>query len=190
MALWTYWPDDALPSIPRSDGFDAKPSTDLAELCSLTGLERNAGRRRAAAIGELDVAFHLSTADRYLWDFQTLPEWRGRGLTRGFSRASSDRKEPATLASGSSTHLKTSPPQRALRKPVSDQSATYADADGAPRRGLLRVQEAAAWLGLSKRTTYELLSRGEIESVQIGRSRRIAFTALERYVERLSSGFG
>jgi excisionase family DNA binding protein len=70
-----------------------------------------------------------------------------------------------------------------------DSSKTL-NADDAPRRGLLRVQEAAAWLGLSKRTMYELLSRGEIESVQIGRSRRIAFAALERYVERLSTGFG
>jgi excisionase family DNA binding protein len=69
-------------------------------------------------------------------------------------------------------------------------STTTPNTDGAPRRGLLRVEEAAAWLGLSKRTMYELLSRGEIESVQIGRSRRIAFTVLERYVERLSTGFG
>lgn len=63
-------------------------------------------------------------------------------------------------------------------------------ADMAPRRGLLRVDEAAVWLGLSKRTMYELLSRGEIPSVQIGRSRRIAFAALERFVERLSAAAG
>jgi hypothetical protein len=29
-----------------------------------------------AAIGELDVAFHLADADRYLRDFKTLPAWR------------------------------------------------------------------------------------------------------------------
>jgi len=68
-------------------------------------------------------------------------------------------------------------------------STIMPNTDRAPRRGLLRIEEAAVWLGLSKRTIYELLSRGEIESVQIGRSRRIAFTALERYVERLSAGF-
>jgi hypothetical protein len=34
----------------------------------------------AAAIGELDLAFRLEPADRYLWDFVTLPAWRGRGL--------------------------------------------------------------------------------------------------------------
>lgn len=68
-------------------------------------------------------------------------------------------------------------------------SPTTPNTDGAPRRGLLSVEEAAAWLGLSKRKTYELLSRGEIESVQIGRSRPIAFTVLERYVEPLSTGF-
>jgi excisionase family DNA binding protein len=70
------------------------------------------------------------------------------------------------------------------------RATTTPNTDGVPRRGLLRVEEAAAWLGLSKRTLYELLSRGEIQSVHIGRSRRIAFTVLERYVERLSSGFG
>jgi hypothetical protein len=33
-----------------------------------------------AAIGELDVAFRLEANDRYLWDFVTLPAWRGRGV--------------------------------------------------------------------------------------------------------------
>jgi len=51
---------------------------------------------------------------------------------------------------------------------------------------LLRIEEAAAWLGLSKRKTYELLSRGEIQSVYIGRSRRITLAALERFVAGLS----
>jgi excisionase family DNA binding protein len=51
---------------------------------------------------------------------------------------------------------------------------------------LLRIGEAAAWLGLSKRKTYELLSRGEIESVYIGRSRRITVAALQHFVSGLS----
>jgi excisionase family DNA binding protein len=51
--------------------------------------------------------------------------------------------------------------------------------------GLLR-EEAADWLGLSKRKTYELISREEIASVYIGRSRRITFAALERFVAGLS----
>lgn len=51
---------------------------------------------------------------------------------------------------------------------------------------LLRIEEAADWLALSKRKTYELLSRGEIPSVYIGRSRRITVAALQQFVERLS----
>ena len=57
--------------------------------------------------------------------------------------------------------------------------------DRPPTRGLLRIQEAADWLGLSRRKVYELISRGELPSVCIGRSRRIAQTALESFVERL-----
>src|SRR5262249_25891834 len=33
-----------------------------------------------ATIGELGVSFVLPRGDRYLWDFATLPTWRGRGL--------------------------------------------------------------------------------------------------------------
>jgi excisionase family DNA binding protein len=60
----------------------------------------------------------------------------------------------------------------------------------APARGLLRVDEAADWLGLSKRKTYELVSRGELPSVHIGRSRRIALSALESFVARLAAVAG
>jgi hypothetical protein len=34
----------------------------------------------SASIGELALAFDLPAGDRYLWDFATLPEWRGRGI--------------------------------------------------------------------------------------------------------------
>jgi excisionase family DNA binding protein len=54
-------------------------------------------------------------------------------------------------------------------------------------RGLLRIDEAAEWLGLSKRKTYELVWRGEIPSVYIGRSRRIAVAALEHFVQHLGA---
>jgi excisionase family DNA binding protein len=56
------------------------------------------------------------------------------------------------------------------------------------RRGLLRIEEAAEWLGLSKRKTYELVARGEIASVYIGRSRRVALAELESFVDRLATG--
>lgn len=35
---------------------------------------------RQAEIGELGVAFRLPEGNRYLWDFVTLPDWRGMGF--------------------------------------------------------------------------------------------------------------
>jgi GNAT superfamily N-acetyltransferase len=35
---------------------------------------------RDASIGELRLAFALPPGERYLWDFVTLPPWRGRGI--------------------------------------------------------------------------------------------------------------
>jgi GNAT superfamily N-acetyltransferase len=47
-----------------------------------------------AEIGELDVRFELPPGERYLWDFVTLPDWRGRGIyphmLQGIIRAESD----------------------------------------------------------------------------------------------------
>jgi excisionase family DNA binding protein len=51
---------------------------------------------------------------------------------------------------------------------------------------LLRIEEAAGCLGLSKRKTYELMTKGELQSVYIGRSRRITFAALQCFVDGLS----
>lgn len=51
---------------------------------------------------------------------------------------------------------------------------------------LLRETEARAYLGdMSRSKFYELMGAGIIPSVKIGRSRRIAWVDLERYVERL-----
>lgn len=52
---------------------------------------------------------------------------------------------------------------------------------------LLRPEEGARALGVSRARLYELLASGEIESVRIGRSRRIPRQALEAFVERLRS---
>ena len=45
-------------------------------------------------IGELGLDFRLPPANRYLWDFVTLPAWRGRGLYPALLRAFIER-EPA-----------------------------------------------------------------------------------------------
>ena len=50
---------------------------------------------------------------------------------------------------------------------------------------LLRPAEVAERLSLSRSMVYELLCRREIESILIGRSRRIPMAALIAYIDRL-----
>jgi excisionase family DNA binding protein len=50
---------------------------------------------------------------------------------------------------------------------------------------LLTTGEAAALLGLSRSKLYELMAAGLVESVRIGRARRVPPEALETYVRRL-----
>ncbi len=105
MALFTWWRGDPLPILPELDGFHAAASDNADLLATLAGLDLEEARRRLAGhhrpyvaylggvpvaygwvalegadIGELDVQFTLPAGDRYLWDFKTLPEWRGRGI--------------------------------------------------------------------------------------------------------------
>jgi excisionase family DNA binding protein len=54
----------------------------------------------------------------------------------------------------------------------------------------LRVEEAAEWLGLGRTKAYELVYRGVLPSVTIGRSRRVPFAALKAFVERLTEESG
>jgi excisionase family DNA binding protein len=48
---------------------------------------------------------------------------------------------------------------------------------------LLRPTEAAEALGLSRATVYELLARGEIPSLRIGRSVRVPVDRLREWVQ-------
>lgn len=50
---------------------------------------------------------------------------------------------------------------------------------------LLRVDEAAMYLAVSRSRMYEMLAAREVESVSIGRSRRVPLAALEDYVNSL-----
>lgn len=52
---------------------------------------------------------------------------------------------------------------------------------------LLTVVETTRLLGVGRSTAYELLASGELESVHIGRSRRVPVAAVENYVESLRS---
>ena len=53
---------------------------------------------------------------------------------------------------------------------------------------LLKVEEAAIRLGLGRTIVWGLVASGELESVKIGRSRRVPVEALNAYVERLRAG--
>jgi GNAT superfamily N-acetyltransferase len=104
MALATWWSGDLLPPLAPLPDFRAGATTDTALVARLAALDpaevadRLAGGHRpyiatlgdapaaygwvagaGATIGELGVSFTLPRGDRYLWDFATLPAWRGRG---------------------------------------------------------------------------------------------------------------
>lgn len=52
---------------------------------------------------------------------------------------------------------------------------------------LLYPAEVAELLSISKSKLYRLLARGELESVQVGRCRRVPAKALQKYLDRLQS---
>ena len=54
-----------------------------------------------------------------------------------------------------------------------------------PDRVLLTVEEAAHQLGIGRTKVYALVKSGDLESVQIGRLRRIPKAAIEEYAARL-----
>jgi excisionase family DNA binding protein len=56
-----------------------------------------------------------------------------------------------------------------------------------PERTLLTVEEAAECLGIGRTQTFALIKSGEIESVHIGRLRRIPVKSIEKYTNRLMS---
>jgi excisionase family DNA binding protein len=51
-------------------------------------------------------------------------------------------------------------------------------------------EEAAGLLTIGRSQLFELIARGEIESVKIGRLRRIPHDALTAYIQRLRAGSG
>lgn len=57
--------------------------------------------------------------------------------------------------------------------------------NGRTVRLLLTIEEAADQLGIGRTLMYALVKDGEVESVQLGRLRRIPADALPRYLERL-----
>lgn len=54
-----------------------------------------------------------------------------------------------------------------------------------PERILLTVEEAGQLLGIGRTKTYALVKSGELESVQIGRLRRVPRAAIDDYANKL-----
>ncbi|GAA3638077.1 excisionase family DNA-binding protein [Lentzea roselyniae] len=54
-----------------------------------------------------------------------------------------------------------------------------------PEPKLLKVEEAAKRLGISRTRMYALIGDGEVESVQIGRLRRVHVDHVDAYAARL-----
>lgn len=54
-----------------------------------------------------------------------------------------------------------------------------------PERVLLTVEEAAEQLGIGRTLMYQLVRTGEVESVRIGRLRRVPTVAIHDYTARL-----
>lgn len=63
---------------------------------------------------------------------------------------------------------------------MNDEDATLAS-DGCR---LLTIDAAADFLAISRGALYHLLDRGEVTSIHIGRSRRIALAELRRFVSK------
>ncbi len=105
MALGSWWRGDPLPNLPSLQGFSARIATDIQLIARLTGLSQQEVEarlqhghhayiayiaetpvaygwvaERTAGVREIQLSFTLSARDRYLWDFQTFPAWRGRGV--------------------------------------------------------------------------------------------------------------
>ena len=105
IVFYTWWRGDVLPALPLLPGFRVASTTnyrliaDLAHLHVVDVVDRvESGHRPyvaylhgmptaygwsardAASIAEIGLAFGVSPGNRYLWDFATLPAWRGRGI--------------------------------------------------------------------------------------------------------------
>lgn len=178
MALATWWATDPVPHLPALHEFEAAPAPDDAALAQLNRLtlsevqaRRQAGHRpylgfvhgtpvvygwvatREASIGELSLTFGLPLANRYLWDFATLPNWQGRGIYPHLLRAileqeSSDADRfwiihaPENLPSGAGMH-------KAGLLPIGQLSFRLDGGVGlAPLGPLNRAQAGASLLGV------------------------------------------
>jgi hypothetical protein len=100
-----WWRGDPLPALPPLPGLSVEPAQDWALLARLSGLDETEVAARVSSghlpwlarvagdpvgwgwcatteldIGELGITRSLPPRNRYLWDFITVPLWRGRRI--------------------------------------------------------------------------------------------------------------
>lgn len=68
---------------------------------------------------------------------------------------------------------------------MTDASSNRMDASGLGERLAYGVEDAAAMIGVSRRTCYELMTAGRLRSVKLGRRRLIRHSDLAAFVEAL-----
>jgi RimJ/RimL family protein N-acetyltransferase len=103
--FYTWWRDDALTPLPDLPGLAIAPADDDQLVGTLAGIDAGEIERRLArghrpwlarlagesvgwgwcaaeelSIGELDISCSIPPRNRYLWDFFTVPRWRGHGI--------------------------------------------------------------------------------------------------------------
>lgn len=105
---YTWWRGDALPELPMLSplaGLRVEAAPEPERAAALTHLDVAAARERIerghrayaafmgetlvgwgwsaareASIGELGLTLRMPPGNRYLWSFETAPEWRGKGV--------------------------------------------------------------------------------------------------------------
>jgi excisionase family DNA binding protein len=79
--------------------------------------------------------------------------------------------------------LVTPTPRRPVRRPAIDEQVINLTV-AADERLLLTVPDAAHRLGISRSMMYELIAAGEVETLRIGRPRKVSVEALSAFVDR------
>ena len=185
MSFATCHRDDPMPALSALAGLAVAPESSAEFMASLQGrsadeMERRfvEGHRayvarlhgepaawgwaatRAAGIGELDAAFTIPDGERYLWNFVTLPSFRGLGvyprLLQAMVRAESHDAERFWIAYAPENHASESGIAKAGFHTLAEMSF---DANGQPAlRALMPGGAAAVSRMLGLRETSEPLT--------------------------------
>jgi GNAT superfamily N-acetyltransferase len=179
MAIATWWQGDSLPQIAVDQEFEAVRCQDASLMAKLNRIPLAEVERRIAeghvpyialwsqqpvgygwvaqqqfSIGELNLECRLAAGDRYLWDFGTLAQWRGRGFYPRLLQAILQSEQPHAQRFWIIHAPENVPSSRGiLRSGFQDVAELAYDHQQqvrlAPRQDLERAQAAAELLGLS-----------------------------------------